>query len=50
MKTIEQQVNVLRAQGYNPIHLFGPVYLVRYKSTVRSKLPLYFIKILKITS
>lgn len=39
--------NILRAQGFNPIHLFGNVYLVRHESTVYSKIPFYKIKIIK---
>ena len=45
--TIKEQVNVLRAKGYNPIHLFGRVYLVRYETIYYSKWPIYLIKILK---
>lgn len=45
--TIKEQVNVLRAKGYNPIHLFRNVYLVRYETVYYSKLPLYLIKIFK---
>ena len=45
--TIQQQVNVLRAQGYNPIHIFGNVYLVRNKPIYCSKMPLYLFSIFK---
>ncbi len=43
----QRRVNSLRAQGYNPIHLFGNVYLVRHESTQFSKWPLYLIKVIK---
>ena len=45
--TVQQQVNILWAKGYNPIHLFGSVYLVRHKSIYNSKIPLYFITTFK---
>lgn len=45
--TIQQQVNVLRAAGHNPIHLFGNVYLVRWKPSNCSKVPFYKIKFLR---
>ena len=47
LPNIKKQINILRAQGYNPIHLFGNVYLVRHESTVYSKIPFYKIKIIK---
>ena len=43
----QRTVNLLRAQGYNPIHLFGSVYLVRNEPTIYSKIPFYKIKIIK---
>lgn len=43
--TIQQQVNLLWANGFNPIKLFGNVYLVRHESTQFSKWPIYLIKI-----
>ena len=43
----QKRINVLWAQGYNPIRLFGDVYLVRHESTQFSKLPIYLIKIIK---
>jgi hypothetical protein len=43
----QRKIHLLWAQGYNPIHLFGDVYLVRYESTVFSKIPFYTIKIIK---
>ena len=45
--TIQHQVNLLWSQGFNPIHLFGNVYLVRHESTQFSKWPVYFIRVLK---
>lgn len=45
--TAEQWANKQWAKGRNPIHLFGNVYLVRYKSTYYSKWPIYLIKIFK---
>ena len=47
--TIQQQVNVLWSMGFNPIHLFGNVYLVRHESAQFSKWPIYLIKILRDT-
>jgi hypothetical protein len=49
-KTIQQQVNRLWAEGRNPIHLFGNVYLVRREPPYYSKWPIYIIKILKSTT
>jgi hypothetical protein len=43
----QRTVNLLRAQGFNPIHLFGDVYLVRHESIIYSKIPFYKIKIIK---
>lgn len=49
MQTIKQQkINLLWSRGFNPIHLFGDFYLVRYKSPYASKIPFYVIK--KITN
>ena len=45
--TIQHRVNRLRAQGYNPIHIFGNLYLVRYQSMYYSKIPLYLPFIFK---
>ena len=45
--TVQQQVNILWSKGYNPIHLFGNVYLVRHESTQFSKWPLYLIRVIK---
>ena len=42
----QKKINVLYARGFNPIHLFGDVYLVRHESTQFSKWPLYLIKII----
>lgn len=47
--TLQQKVNQLWAQGRNPIHLFGHVYLVRHESTQFSKWPIYLIKIFRDT-
>lgn len=43
----QRQINLLWAQGFNPIHLFRNVYLVRYESTTYSKVPFYKIQIIK---
>lgn len=45
--TIEERVEMLRWGGFNPIHLCGNVYLIRYQSTVCSDWPFYTIKIFK---
>ena len=45
--TIKQKVNLLRARGYNPIHIFGKAYLVRHEPAYCSKWPIYVINILK---
>lgn len=45
--TIEERVERLRWYGYNPIHLWGNVYLVRYQSTRFSDIPFYTVKIFK---
>lgn len=43
----QRKIHMLWAQGFNPIHLFGNVYLVRYESTTYSKVPFYKIQIIK---
>lgn len=43
----QKKLNLLRARGLNPIHLFGDVYLVRHESIIYSKIPFYKIKIIK---
>lgn len=43
----QKQLNLLKARGLNPIHLFGDVYLVRHESIIHSKIPFYKIKIIK---
>ena len=45
--TIEERVERLRWYGYNPIHLWGKVYLVRYRPTSYSDLPFYTIRVFK---
>ena len=45
--TTQQRVNILWAKGYNPVHLFGNVYFVRYKTIYASKIPLYLIKFIR---
>lgn len=45
--TIQHEINRLWAKGYNPIHLFGNVYLVRHQSIYNSKIPLYLITVFK---
>ena len=45
--TREQKVRLLWSQGYNPIRLFGDVYLVRYQPDWYSNWPIYVIKIIK---
>ena len=49
MKRLEkwQYLNVLRARGRNPIHLFGNVYLVRKYPTNVAKWSMYIIKIIR---
>lgn len=42
--TVQQKVNTLWARGYNPIRLFGNIYLVRHEPSCCSKLPLYTVK------
>ena len=44
---IEDRVKRLRQHGFNPIHLWGNAYLIRFNSTMVSDLPFYTIKILK---
>lgn len=44
---IEERVRNLRWYGYNPIHLFGRVYLVRHRPKQSSDLPLYTVVVFK---
>ena len=44
---IKERIKKLRWAGFNPIHLWGNVYLIRYWSTVISSIPFYTIKVLK---
>ena len=43
----QRKIRLLWAQGYNPIHLFGNVYLVRHDTIRNSKIPFYKIQIIK---
>lgn len=43
----QKKINLLWSQGFNPIHLFGNVYLVRHESIQFSKMPFYKIRIIK---
>lgn len=43
----QRKVHLLWAQGFNPIHLFGDIHLVRYKSITHSKIPFYKIRIIR---
>ena len=45
--TIKERIERLRWSGFNPIHLFGNVYLIRHRSTRFSDLPFYKIEIFK---
>lgn len=45
--TIEERVEYLRRGGYNPIHLWGNVYLLRYRSKMISDVPFYTVKIFR---
>ncbi len=45
--TIKERVERLRWGGFNPIHLWGNVYLVRRKSTRFSDMPFYKIEVFK---
>lgn len=45
--TAKQWAHIQWAKGKAPIHLFGNVYLVRRKSFVVSKWPIYVLKIFK---
>lgn len=45
--TIEERVQQLRWAGYNPIHLWGNVYLVRTTPTSSEYVPFYKIEIFK---
>lgn len=44
---IEERVRQLRWYGYNPIHLWGNVYLVRTRPTTSEALPFYTIMVFK---
>lgn len=44
---IEERIEFLRGYGYNPIHLWKNVYLIRYRHNWASDVPFYTIKILK---
>ena len=44
---IEERVKYLRRHGYNPIHLWGRVYLVRHRPTGSSDWPIYTVTIFK---
>lgn len=41
---IKERVKRLRLGGYNPIHLWGNVYLVRRQTTMLSDWPIYKIE------
>lgn len=45
--TIKERVRRLRLAGYNPIHLWGNVYLVRTTPTSSERVPFYKIEIFK---
>jgi hypothetical protein len=45
--SIEERVERLRWYGFNPIHLWGRVYLVRHRPTWSSDWPIYFITVFK---
>ena len=45
--TIEERVERLRWCGFNPIHLWGNVYLVRTRPTTSESIPFYKIEIFK---
>jgi hypothetical protein len=45
--SIEERVEHLRWYGYNPIHLWGKVYLVRYRPVGSSDWPFYTIMVFK---
>jgi hypothetical protein len=44
---IEDRVELLRWMGYNPIHLWKNIYLVRHKPKGQSDLPFYEIMVFK---
>jgi hypothetical protein len=46
-KPIEERIKLLRWYGFNPIHLWGNVYLVRHMPRQSSDLPFYTIKVFK---
>lgn len=45
--SIEERVMWLRRGGFNPIHLWGNVYLIRYHSPLVAAISFYTIKIFK---
>lgn len=45
--TAQERVVRLRKYGYNPIHIIGPLYLVRNYSRRAKKLSLYGLMIIK---
>lgn len=45
--TIEERVWLLRQAGFNPIHLFGNVYLIRTRPIASEAIPFYKIEIFK---
>lgn len=44
---IEEIVGIMEEFGYNPIHIIGRLYLVRYNSTRFSWVPFYVPRIIK---
>lgn len=46
-KEVEEIVDMLDEYGYNPIHIIGNLYLVRYNSTRFSWVPFYLPQIIK---
>lgn len=46
-KEVEEIVDMLDEHGYNPIHIIGNLYLVRYNSTRFSWVPFYVPQIIK---
>ena len=44
---IEERVKGLRRYGFNPIHLWGNVYLVRTRPTTSEAFPFYTIMVFK---
>ena len=49
-KAVEEQVEFYRYYGFNPIHIFGNLYLVRYESTHFCKFSWYYPKIFRADS